>query len=269
MRNFNLNCFLDCAKELLRADETERALWLLDNLPAYYRDHIPAPVLDLKNAVMKKISTTQKYMNGIYECDVMDPKEGNQMEGSLRGSIILKDVAWLNQKGYVPHIVDCGPGEYWLPFVLKKQGMKFTYQAIYLNHGAHSKAMEGMHQVYRDSAPDKTQPCIFVACEIIEHLWQESELKTQMLFNHGFADIIHISTPRYTFDTECMNWDEKGELGHLRAYTPVEFIRKCSHIFPEYDPFFINSQIMHLRMTNRDTKFKEIKDRTYTDYNSL
>lgn len=267
MINFRLNLFLDTAKELLRADETERALWLLDNLPAYYREHVPKAVVELKNEILKKISTTQKYINGVYELEVMDLVNGNGMDETLRGKMIIKDVEFLNNLGHTPHIIDYGPGEYWLPIVLHKHGLKFTYQDIYLNKFARNKALPLLDPYLIE--PNKNEPSIFVAYEIIEHLWQEHEIKTQLLYNHGPADILHISTPAYTYDTDCTDWNQKDELGHLRAYTPQEFSEILTKLFPEYTTFLYVSRIMQMRLTHKESKFQEIKDRAYVEFENL
>lgn len=267
MNNFNIDAFITCAEELLRADETIRALHLLDNLPAYYRDHIPIKIVDLKNEIYKRLSTPQKYINGTYELSIMDLEHGNKMEETLRGKIIVSDVKSLNDDGLIPHIIDYGPGEYWLPIILKKLGLKFTYQDIGLNKDAHNKALH----VFKDNMvpPSPDQPSIFVAYEIIEHLWDECEIKAQMLFNHGLCDLAHISTPCYTFDIDCTNWRQKDELGHLRAYTPSEFTRTLQTMFPEYITFLYSSRIMQMRMTKRDTKFETIQKRAVVLFEDL
>ncbi len=265
MSNFKLKPFIECAEELLRADETERALWLLDNLPAYYRDNTPQEILDLKLEVIKRIATPTLYANGDIE-DIIDLKDGHGMGESLRGLFLKKEVKWFNDQGLTPHIVDYGPGEYWLPIILHNADLKFSYQPIYLNVRAHSSIL----QFLLDLAPRQDgAPNIFVACEIIEHLWNEQDIKTEMLSHGGFADVIHISTPCYTFDTQCKDWKEKKDLGHLRAYTPVEFSRKLSEIFREYKQFYIYSQIMHARLTNANTRVPGLADRWDKEFDHL
>lgn len=271
MINFNAQVFVDCAEELLRADETERALWLLDNLPAFYRDHVPKKVIDLKNDILSRIATPQFYKKGNMEAEVMDTEDGHGMIDSLRGAMVLKDVNWFSAQKQVPHIIDYGPGDYWLPIALNKAGATFTYEAIYMNERAHEKAKPILEKINEKNVPlyRADQPRIFVACEIIEHLWNEADIKTEMLSHGGPADIIHISTPRYTFDTDCKNWKDKVDLGHLRAYTPREFTNTLDRIFKDYNTHYFDHQIMHCRLTSLFTKIPGLKERSHLDYDKL
>jgi len=267
LRDFKLQTFLDCAAELLRADETTRALWLLNNLPAYYRDHVPQEIIDMKNEIHKRISTPSRYGESKYEIDVLDLVNANGMGDTLRGQILQKDIKWLNQQKFIPHIVDFGPGEFWLPIALKAQNLQFTYDPIALNQTLLKIVEPHIEKHLVPRLPN--QPTVYVACEIIEHLWNEQDLKTEMLRKIGFADIVHISTPRYTYDTDCMSWLEKGEIGHLRAYTPLEFVTIVKDLFPEYLSFFIDSQIMHLRLTHQRTTIQGLRERAANDFDKL
>ncbi len=264
MINFDPSIYTKCAEDLLRADETERALWVLDNLPAYYRDHVPQSVLDLRNEVVRRIATPTLYANGDIE-DIIDLKDGHGMGGSLRGLLIKKEVKWFNDNGHTPHVLDYGPGEYWLPIVLYNAGLKFTYEPIFLNKRAHDSIKPFLEKL--DSVCKG--PRIFVACEIIEHLWNEQDLKTEMLSHGDFADVIHISTPCYTFDVDCKDWTVKKDLGHLRAYTPREFSYKLSDLFREYKHFLYEHQIMHARLTNANTKVPGLLDRWHEEFVGL
>ncbi len=265
MNDFNVKTFITCAEELLRADETERALWVLDNLPAYYRDNTPTEILELRNEVIKRIATPTLYANGDIE-DMVDFANGHGMTDSLRGSIIKKEVEWFNKQGLQPHVIDYGPGEYWLPIILKKAGLKFSYEPIFLNIRAHEKIAPFL----KDLEPYiEGSPRVFVACEIIEHLWNEQDIKSEMLSHGGFADIIHVSTPCYTYDISCTDWKQKSDLGHLRAYTPKEFRLKLETMFREYGQFFILSKVMHARLTNANSTVPGLAGRWNVEYENL
>jgi len=259
MNEFNSKVFTDCAEELLRADETERALWLLDNLPAFYRDHIPKRVVDLKNEVLSRITTSQFYSKASIE-DNLDMNNETKMEDTLRGRLILKDALWFNSQDIRPHIIDYGPGEYWLPIMLNQHKIEFTYEPIFLNIKAHEKIKPWLEKNI-SQFPDSNTSKIFVACEIIEHLWRESDIKTEMLAHGGLADLVHISTPKYSFDTTCSDWRTKKELAHLRAYTPREFQNILTNLFPEYQALYFDHKVMHARLTHQLTKVSGLKER--------
>ena len=119
MKDFNLQCFIDAANELVRSDETIRALNLLDNLPAYYRDFKPKEVLKLKNEILHRIATPAVYSES--NCDRnIDDVDRNGTSKTLRAQLLRIELEWLNKENLKPHVVDLGPGEYWLPFELKR-----------------------------------------------------------------------------------------------------------------------------------------------------
>lgn len=256
IKDFNLQCFIDAINELARSDEIERALWLCDNLPAYYRDHRPQEITDLKNKIISRISTAVRYSE--------DPGHLKELrtngffingEMTLRGTLIKKDVAWFNKQGIIPHVVDLGPGNFWVPAMLHYHKYQFTYQPL----GVHPECLKEAREVLKfNENKIEWSPVIFLACEIIEHLWNEQEIKSNMLHYVGWPDIAHISTPKYTFGFNLgKDWyNQTDELGHLRAYTPSDFQKVVINMFGvNYQPCFYDSVVMHLRMLKRDSKF--------------
>lgn len=250
IENFRLDAFLTAINELIRCDETIRALWLLDNLPAYYRDNKPPEIIDLKNELLKRIATPRFYANGDFDCQI-DPDDKCGMKNTLRGFLIRQDVKHLNDRGLIPHIYDLGPGPYHLPIILKNDGLKFTYKSIELNNKSLEFAMPYIGDFIKE--PTDEQIKIFVATELIEHLPREEEIKTEMLTECWLADIVHVSTPRYTFDVRDIDWRTK-DIGHLRCYTPDEMVSLMKKIFPEYDGLYFNSMILHAKMVLRKSK---------------
>lgn len=252
LTDFNVDCFLACAKELVRADEIERALWLLSNLPAYYRDNQPVEVINLRNQILSRVATPGSYKLDDSNDIIPDCSNAKTL---LRYQLIAYDVARLNNLSLVPHIVDYGPGEFWLPILLHQDGHQFTYQPIFLSDQAFDKTKH-IYEAHLKLA-DKSAPTIYVACEIIEHLWNDVEIKTEMLRASGLCDIVHLSTPKYSFDYQRTTWDAAPIFGHLRAYTPDEFYLRARMIFGEYDNFtFYDSQILHTRCMLRGAKIE-------------
>ncbi len=259
LKDFKLQPFLDVANELMRADETIRALWVLDNLPAYQRDYVPPEVTALKREIQKRIATANFYATSKgYE--LMAPDDSSfHMDKSLRGMMLIKDIQNLNKVGLTPHLVDMASGEYWTPQMLSYKNLSFTYYPLYVNHPSHEH-YRGRYDGYLKEKPDSSQPVIFFAGEVIEHLWKEDEIKYCMERDVGLADIVHISTPCYTFDTVCKNWLEKNDIGHLRAYTPMEFTKTIADMFPEYSVITLQSQILHARGVLKTTRFDCIRE---------
>lgn len=255
LENFNVQCFLDCAHELIRADEVERALLVLNNVPAYYRDFPPKQVTELKNLITSRIATPAWYAKYESSNDLRNI-DYNFMKNSVRGILLMKEIRSLNDNDLCPYIVDYGPGEFWLPQVLFDEGDFFNYKPLTICKKASDLFFEEFPHFRGDPNPD--DPSVFVACEIIEHIWNPVEVKSNMLASCGLADVIHISTPKYTIDgrDQLHNGEKVREtLGHLRAYTPNEFVNLINQIFPEYSWRFFDSQIMHMRLLRKDSKY--------------
>lgn len=259
LKIFDVKPFIQTAEILLAADETIRALNVLNNLPAYYRDNEPIEVTDLRNEIMARLATPSFYATHS-GCELTTSKDSMlNMQHTLRGALILEDVKRCNEVSAIPMIYDLGPGEYWLPILLKHHNLKFSYKPIYVN----SPTFEHYKSQIEDVMNIETEgPKIFVACEIIEHLWNEAEIVHEMYRHCGLADVIHVSTPKYTFDTGCMDFRTKGDLGHLRAYTFMDFKRKIEDLFKDYGSVkqdVYDSHIFHARIVNPNTKYDLLK----------
>lgn len=243
LRNFNLRAFIEVMEELARADEIERALSIPQLLPAYYRDHPPPEIIKLANDIMAKVATIDFYKNTDFYPGIVN---FDSVSKTLRYKLLVRDVEHLNKLGFTPHIVDYGPGEFWVPICLNDLGLNYTYQPIVLNDVSFNKTKK----LFEDKLRTKKtgHPSIFLALEIIEHLWHEDELKINMLQTAGFCDILHVSTPKYTHNYNNLNWRSTGTLGHLRAYTPTEFFTTVQDLFSEYKDYqFFDSGILHVR----------------------
>lgn len=240
--------FLQAANILVAADEPMRALSLLNNLPGYYRDHPPAQVQELMGEIYRLLATPAFYSTNPYDQFVRPETGAWTLQNTQRGVLIEQDVKAFNAEGKMPHLIDLGPGEYWLPIGLKQLGHTFTYHDIGLCGPARAKAKEFVGEFMRSETPTD-RPVIFVACEIIEHLHHEEDIAVEFHRARANADIIHISTPKYTFDCRAsqLDWQKKGDLGHLRTYTPGEFFQVVSKMFPNYQFNFLDGQILHLR----------------------
>lgn len=254
---FRVSPILELCNMLVAYDEPVRALAILDGigLPGFYRDHIPAEILDLKRRIHAKLATPHFYKENVWDKIVEKERSIQSIQHTLRGRLITDDVAALNKAGHNPHIVDMGPGEYWLPIGLKELGHKFTYKDIGLSIDAAQKAQELLKDEMGVAVMEE-QPVMFIACEIIEHLYNEGDLRVEMERHAPNAEIIHISTPKYTFDGRLsqLEWQKKGDLGHLRTYTPTEFWNVVTKMFWDFDWQAVDpskTEILHMRGTKR------------------
>jgi hypothetical protein len=256
--DFDLNALLKYANELVRADEAQMALRMLETcLPGFYRDNPPLAVVALKHEILSRISLPSTYANH-HEEQKNDLNIILTMKKSLRGALIIEDVKRLNNNGLIPQIVDYGPGEYWLPIILKSENLNFKYLPIYLDQNAFSS----MRQYFNDvliSTPTTDQPIMYTALEIIEHLWNENDIVAVINRLKVVPDIIHVSTPKYTYNVLVRDWREEiPELGHLRTYTPKEFSVLLRSMFPMHHHTYIDSKVMQMRMVYQFTPFQSI-----------
>lgn len=249
---FDSKPFIDAANILVAADEPLRALKLLEGLPGFYRDNIPSEIHELKRRIKRDLATPTFYMeekpSPRYADDnaVNDiPKLfGEYVTTLLRGQLIQKDVLEMNHS--IPSILDLGPGEYWLPIGMKYLiGRLFSYKGV----GLCNSNEAGARPFLDDLFPYLGKPNIFVACELIEHLHHEDDIRTEFERHAPDASIIHISTPKYSFDgrADQIQWENKKGLGHLRTYTPREFHNVVARMFPEFQWKLWDSQILHMR----------------------
>lgn len=221
---------LQLAEHLVSLDETEKALMVLnDCIPALIRHHVPEPIKKLKTEILSQIFTPEDYANNPKDHLSESPFEPQHvMEQVMRGHVVKKLVEDYNKGGKAPHIVDFGPGTYWLPLALEHHGLKHSYKGVGVEATSEKQFFEKTKNTYTKQEGD---PEVFVAYEIIEHV--DEHVLAQAKARHcPNADYILVSTPRFTFGTGTPDW-RKEKIHHLRAYTPNEFLRALQRLFPE------------------------------------
>lgn len=236
---FNPEDFIKVAQQLVDADEVERALWLLNNVPAFYREHQVKEILEFKNSILARMVTPAGYVNDAHDCEIVDEQKASiVIDGTLRGTLIQRELA----QGQF-HVVDVGPGEYWLPVGVKGD---FTYQAIGLDQKTRKAA--SMNPIIQSKLSEKQngRTGVFVALEVIEHLSDTTDLMKEC--SKHFEEepgYIHLSTPCYTYDASPKQGAKY--LPHLRAYTPNEFLIEAHKLWPHYEWQVYLNPIMSLR----------------------
>lgn len=260
--NFDHRPFLAAANWLCISDEFERALQLLDNLPAFYRDYPPQEIVDMRAKILDLFMTSRDYMLNSHDEVVLDEEGARVRVQSFHRGITIKElVEYYNKQGYEPHIIDLGPGEYWLSLGLKALGLKFKYQPFSIHPKAEAVAAAKLGDHFTKSNPDGSAPIIFNACEIIEHLHWTGELSQYYHRAGGYADHIVITTPYYTYGGGNFTWYEdknRGLLGHLRAFTPSEFVNEVTKLFPGYNWQVTQSEVV--QMTGTHHRVAEMKN---------
>ena len=246
-KHFNPDEFLDVVEQMVVSDEIVRALWMLDNMPGYYRQYPPQRAVDLKRRIYNNTWNISSYVKDkaeLYEDSLAYQAKcnpgyvwddlGTMMDIGFcqpRAPIAHDIVKEYNDKGISPFIWEMGPANYYLPYGLRKKGRKFNYFATTLNAEAFNDHKARLADVWKE-APDKEQPQIFICFETLEHLWNESDILHQYHRYGANAEIIMMSTPLNTLLGGLPNMDR--ELGHIRTYTPNEFRDIAQKLFPGY-----------------------------------
>ncbi len=218
---FDVEKYLDTIEGFINADEIERAFWLMDNAPAYFRDHPPARLVEIRQSLHRQLFTPVQYKDiyGDFDLDATLAR----LPGRAR---ILRDIIKrLNDTGKTPHLMEYAPGSFWIPKCFEKLELNFTYD--YRGLERPEKAIRSMQY------PEDSDPFVYLAFEIIEHLSNEWELYQNYLRFNRQADVVMLSTPLYT----CMGGEDgwrQRDLGHLRTYSPGEFLGLAQKMFTGY-----------------------------------
>lgn len=247
---FNAQDFIKVAQQLVDADEVERALAVLDNVPAYYRQHHHPDIVAFKNSILSRMITPAGYLNDAHDCGIYGEEEARGVvKGTLRGILLEHELTGTGRY----HVVDVGPGEYWIP---KGISGTYSYKPIGLDAKTKEAALKDPVVISKlQSNPDEVG--VFVALEVIEHLPEPRDLVVECAkhFDHE-PHYIHLSTPMFTYDASPKA--EAKYLPHLRAYTPNEFLIEAHRLWPHYEwqPYFAGP-IMSLRGLHPKAKRRE------------
>lgn len=253
VQSFDEDVICKFVETLVEGDEVERALLVLDNLPALYREHPPLKIQKLRQDILSAMVTAHAYLSCDLDANVNEEQGEALLKGLLRGKLVLEEVTRYRKKGFHPEIVDVGPGEYFVPIGLSRLGFDFTYRAVAFDQRAAEAARSFTDRAAKQGDASKEKALIFLALEVIEHIASPRELAVEALRHCGrWPDRVHLSTPCYTYDGRKKEWRKPCGLPHLRAYTPQEFLSTARDIFPGYEWQFYHGQIMSLRGMRAD-----------------
>jgi len=237
-RVFNLDVYLQAVDMMINSEEIAFAFKMLNQLPGWYRDNEPKEVTEMRKALYRQLytnkdyakNTSYKFLNGAQEFDLAWP----------RSHAILEIVQGYNNAQIKPHIFDLGAGNFYLPLGLKERGCDFTYKSVDLSDDRLDEIKQKV-----DWQENATSPTIFVACEIIEHLWNPEDLTHYAAQLESEPEWIILSTPKYNFAGSMPNWETR-ELGHIKTFTPKDFNMEAQRLFPKYDFKYCEGHVMVL-----------------------
>lgn len=238
--DFDVDKFVDVVENFVKCEEIETALWMLDHAPAWYRENGDARIDKLRLDIVKSVAMPADYSkqsNETYEDSTAHelscgfPCIEEKITGiAPRGPMALELVKKLNAEGKVPQIVEFGPSDFWMAYGLKAQGCNFKYKPLTLNKTAEVDAHIRLFDYWMEEM-DYTQPYIYIACEVVEHLTNVDDVKIYSEKCGRSPDYVLFSAPRNCFLGGRPEW-RKYKQEHLRTFTPKELTELAVKFWP-------------------------------------
>jgi hypothetical protein len=232
-KDFDVDQLLRLADALCQYDDPFRALEMLKLLPGHFRQWEPEKVRALRLEIERAIVTPATYAEGFLDTKGTYEDAMAGWKSLPRARLVQEEVKMANAIGLVPHIVDQGPGHFWLPIGLLSEGLKFTYKPVGLDRVQFELSKPHIESVMVEPAADA--PVFYTAFEIIEHLFDTKELAYESLRSSPKRpSVVFVSTPHGCFDCRSEAWRTRG-MGHVRTYTQREFVLEMERVFDYCD----------------------------------
>lgn len=242
---FDVETALQAVQQFVNADEIVTALEILDKFPAYYRDFPTKSMVDLRKYIFEKLITVEEYCLGERDHVSWGDQLYNEYKAFARMQDVADTIKQINSTNRNVFIYEFGPGHFWLPYGLMKDNLKFKYKPLIIekrNADIYEKELAPV----LGEAPEFTDIVIFVAFEVLEHLFHEKDILHFYHKYHIDADFIFISTPKYTLGGGRDRRDT-GMLAHIRTYTPSELVTLVNKFWPGRNITFNDSAQMWVK----------------------
>ncbi len=221
---------------LIKADEIEFALKLFDMVPGWYRINYPEELSRLKAILYQNLYDPFEYSSDDEEAGWTKEDAEKQFGTAYtypRAEVLRDIVLGYNSSGISPWICELSTSHGLLPLGLQREGHRFNFFGKNLNHPALLKLKGWLNDGIWADQPKPDQPKVFVFTEALEHAYREKDLlHSYMKLGVKFDDIL-LSVPNCTLGGGLPNWKTR-RIGHLRTYTPKEFVNLASEYFPGY-----------------------------------
>ncbi len=241
----------DAVEQMIRADEIQIALELIEKVPAWYRENPDPRLQSIKRTLYKNLYDQIEYASDDEEAEcTKEFGEAQWTNGYMfpRAGIISALVRRLNsgkekiheskqKPGLVarlekPWIFDLGCSHGNLPLGLMKDKLMFFYKGVGLNGRIVAKVKEWVGSRWMDK-PVGDQSTILYCTEVLEHCMNPMDI-VQSAYKVGVEwDYILLSVPLGCLGGGLENWDTR-RLGHVRGWTKQEFIDFAMKHWPGY-----------------------------------
>lgn len=257
--------WINAATILYYNDDPLRALQLLELLPAHLRLNPEPEIIELKRKIKAALVPTRAYAD--YTCDsLVEPDKALMHVAVLpRGRLAFDLVKHLNAEGLTPHILEVGPGTYWLPIGLHESNLNFKYTALGGNQSSRMQFTGSIGD--KNASTYKDGPKVFIGYEIIEHMENPDALAWDAYAFFGSdPDALLISTPNGCFDNNNpkVHAFERGAQQHLRTYLMDELVNEVKRSFGHfYKPCVFLDQLINLLAINTNSPYTKTIEQTF------
>jgi hypothetical protein len=244
---FDMNKHIEAIVQMIRADELQIALQMIDQVPAWYRENRDGRLENIRRTLYKNLYDQIEYASDDEEAECTREFGEKQWDSGYmfpRANIILDLIQKLNYGGQggahpiKPWIFDLGCSHGNLPLGLMKCRLSFSYKGVGLNGRIVSKVKEWVGDYWADepslySDPFDRQSSILYCTEVIEHCMNPMDI-VQSAYKVGVQwDYILLSVPLGCLGGGLENWDSR-RLGHVRGWTKQEFVEFADKNWPGY-----------------------------------
>lgn len=230
---WDLEIHIKAVIQMIRADEIQTALTMIDSVPGYYRDNMPKELIDIKKKLYQNTYDQIEYATDDEEADCTREFGEAQWDNGYmfpRAQIISELIKSMFPRS--PWIFDLGCSHGNLPLGLIKSKHSFLYYGAGMNYRIQQK-VKGWIGDHWSEKPINNQPTILYCTEVIEHCFHPEEIIHSAYKVGVDFDQILLSVPKYTLGGGLENWDTR-RLGHVRTWTSREFLAFADNGFPGY-----------------------------------
>ncbi len=244
---WRLDAHIAAIEQMIRADELQIAIKMLDMVPGWWKDNYPPELEGIKKTLYRQTYDQIEYATDDEEADC--PREMGEAQWNSpymypRAEIISQMVKIHNAEDDTPWIFDLGCSHGNLPLGLIKSGHKFHYKGVGMNHRIIQKLKSWVSDNWREK-PHVGEPTILYCTEVLEHCFNPHDI-VHSSYKVGVKwDQILLSVPMYCLGGGLPDWNTR-RLGHVRTWTPSEFSEFANKSWPGYSWVLYKSASMVL-----------------------
>ncbi len=227
------------------------ALLMLEQIPGWWRDNYPQELTEIREIIYRQTYDQIEYATDDEEADCPREMGEEQWVNDYcypRAEILNAIVRTYNtapHNKWAPWIFDLGCSHGNMPLGLIKGGLDFYYRGAGMNHRIVQKLKSWVGDRWSDMPLAPKQPTILYCTEVIEHCFRPEDIVHSAHKVGVEFDQIVLSVPMYCLGAGLPDWKTR-RMGHVRNWTPDEFIKFANKHWPGYSWTIYKSNSMVL-----------------------